>query len=290
MKLLGKNKYFDGLLMAAAVALICYWQRLTVITAVIVAVVTIVEFSAHMRRSKVGASLLDMDQGEMKMLRGLLIFLLFLGAIILPATMLEIPMMVILGLAAGDLVFKKDKQASSTGEAQRTLIIDLAWIVIGFIYVIKIRSHDEHGRELAYLLVAATYCGDIGGNIVGSLLNKHPHVLAKVGIKRHPMTKISPGKSWEGFVGVLALAIAGAFATQQIIELPITHLQTLTIGLGCGAFGALGDLVESSAKRRFNEKEAGWLLGSHGGAFDRTDSLLLNAPLFFWYVFSVIGL
>jgi phosphatidate cytidylyltransferase len=104
---------------------------------------------------------------------------------------------------------------------------------------------------------------------------------------KHPMApKISPKKTWEGFVGGLAFAAAGsAFAFTYLLD------QDLWVGALAGAIGALaattGDLIESAIKRDLSLKDMGTLLPGHGGMLDRLDAALITAPVF-WCIIELI--
>lgn len=93
------------------------------------------------------------------------------------------------------------------------------------------------------------------------------------------LPKISPKKTWAGFLGgvgsTMALsALLGPFLTPMSIHVSIL------IGAGIAAFGFLGDVTVSALKRDLAIKDTGGLLPGHGGILDRIDSLLFTAPLF----------
>ena len=62
---------------------------------------------------------------------------------------------------------------------------------------------------------------------------------------------------------------------RSLIALPLAAVMT--------ALGILGDLTESALKRGAGAKDAAKILPGHGGALDRLDSLLFNAPLLYYF-------
>lgn len=119
--------------------------------------------------------------------------------------------------------------------------------------------------------------------------------------KRKLMARISPGKSWEGFIGagVITLPLAYWIGTSWMSKPQnLYNVATETLG-GPGMFwlvaatgvwlvGTWGDLVESSIKRAVGVKDSGNILPGHGGMLDRFDSFIYVLPfiLFLLQFFS----
>ena len=123
----------------------------------------------------------------------------------------------------------------------------------------------ENGREWVLIAVLGTFAADTGAYAVGTLFGRH---------KIAP--RISPAKSFEGLAGGM-LASAGAVAALVAIFDPgLMVWAGALLGVGMGAAGAAGDLLESWLKRRADVKESGNLIPGHGGILDRIDSLAPN--------------
>ncbi len=98
--------------------------------------------------------------------------------------------------------------------------------------------------------------------------------------------RISPKKTWEGFIG-------GVICTQGIayiisiyfIDLPLRDW--MIVGGIVSVFGTLGDLVESMFKRSLGVKDSGNILPGHGGILDRFDGVLLSSPFVVMYLMMV---
>ncbi len=91
---------------------------------------------------------------------------------------------------------------------------------------------------------------------------------------RHKLApKISPAKTWEGFVGGMALAVIAALVL-TVAQLGVPWYLAIVFGLLLGGAAVLGDLAESLMKRQTHVKDSGQLLPGHGGMLDRVDSLI----------------
>jgi phosphatidate cytidylyltransferase len=122
------------------------------------------------------------------------------------------------------------------------------------------------GGVLVALIIISVWAYDAFAFLIGSRFGKH---------KMAP--RISPKKSWEGFIAGLVASIAIWCLLPLIPGLSLGWVWAVVGGLACGWIGILGDLVESRIKRGTGHKDSGHLLPGHGGFLDRNDSLLLVA-------------
>lgn len=133
----------------------------------------------------------------------------------------------------------------------------------------------ENGVWWLLLTLVAVWLADSGAYVFGRLLGKHKLAPA-----------ISPSKTWEGYIGGAMTALAGG-AVVGLVS-PLGLLSGLLVGGLVGAFGVMGDLIESLIKREAHAKDSGTLIPGHGGVFDRIDSLLWGAVVTFM-VYSLIS-
>ena len=161
------------------------------------------------------------------------------------------------------------------------MIVASGATILGVLYVFLLGGHLvalRNGFEpaLAAHLLSFFFLvlmgADTGAYYAGRALGKH---------KLAP--KISPGKTWEGVVGGLAAAHALATAAHFWFfkELPLKW--ALPLAAVMTVLGIFGDLTESALKRGAGAKDAAKILPGHGGALDRLDSLLFNAPLLYYF-------
>lgn len=89
--------------------------------------------------------------------------------------------------------------------------------------------------------------------------------------------RISPKKTWEGFMGAGFFAILTGFLLCQITD-ALAFQKWLILSVLIWVLGTLGDLYESAIKRTFNIKDSGHFLPGHGGFLDRFDSFIYVLP------------
>ena len=71
------------------------------------------------------------------------------------------------------------------------------------------------------------------------------------------------------------------------IRMPI--FDYIFLGASLGTLAVMGDLCESFLKRCSNIKDSGVIFASHGGVFDRLDSLLFALPFLYWYALEYLN-
>lgn len=109
---------------------------------------------------------------------------------------------------------------------------------------------------------------------------------------RHKLCeRISPKKTWEGFLIALVLTVAASVSFGYIgyfaDEVHWNSIQWVGFSAVVVLFGTLGDLVESMIKRACGVKDSGNILPGHGGVLDRFDSVLMATPAVFLYIVLV---
>lgn len=129
--------------------------------------------------------------------------------------------------------------------------------------------HREYGPGYVILLFLLIWGADTGAYFAGRAFGKHK--LA---------ARVSPGKTWEGVIGGMLLALAVALGATYWLE-PAGQLASFLVLVALTvAISVLGDLAESLFKRIADVKDSGGLLPGHGGVMDRIDSLTAAAPVF----------
>ena len=149
---------------------------------------------------------------------------------------------------------------------------------------------------LLIFVIFSTFLTDTGAYFVGIFFGKN-----KIN------ERISPKKTWEGFVGGIVVSfllssalgltlasITGADGASWSIHPNITLQEhwylILILSLLIPLFATLGDFVFSSIKRYWGIKDYGILIPGHGGVLDRLDSIIFAVIItsIFIHMLSVI--
>jgi len=139
---------------------------------------------------------------------------------------------------------------------------------------------DLDGAWWLLYFIIVSKMSDTGAYCTGQLIGK-----------KKMIPRVSPGKTWEGFVGGIVFSIAASWAFLHFAGehfAGFTLAQALVLGALLGVGSVAGDLVESLMKREAGVKDSSGFFPGVGGVLDLLDSLLFNAPLM--YLFLKYGL
>ena len=148
-----------------------------------------------------------------------------------------------------------------------------SWLSLGYLYSSSImiafavlRGDTAFGLAVCAFILAVVWATDIFAYFVGRTLG---------GPKLAP--RISPNKTWSGFLGGVTFAviagIAVAYGTTLTGHLPAVSMWLVPIAIVLSIVSQCGDLFESWVKRRSGAKDSGRLIPGHGGIMDRIDGL-----------------
>jgi phosphatidate cytidylyltransferase len=140
---------------------------------------------------------------------------------------------------------------------------------LAYLLVLMERGGHAVGAALVIALLVVTELNDVAQYVWGKAFGRHPIV-----------PKVSPNKTWEGFLGGLVTTALVSVAVLPWLT-PWSASAALMMGLFLALAGFFGDVTLSAVKRDMGLKDAGTLLPGHGGILDRVDSLIFTAPLFF---------
>jgi phosphatidate cytidylyltransferase len=189
--------------------------------------------------------------------------------------MLAVAAAVLLVFLSEIMRYDKDKSTRVT-ERIALSVLGLAYIGLLLSFLIRLRLSPAGIFPLVLMLVVVKMA-DIGAYTVGRLIGKHTMA-----------PKLSPGKTWEGFVGGLAFSVLGAVAlgyfTDMDLRTPLgggyhDFKMFIPFALVVGAVGSVGDLAESLLKRDFGKKDSSEWMPGFGGVLDLIDSPLFAAPV-----------
>ena len=148
-------------------------------------------------------------------------------------------------------------------------------IYLGLLSAFVLAVRIDFGLWPLLMFVFVVKSADIGAYTIGSLLGKH---------KFSP--KISPGKTWEGMAGAVAVAVIVAIFFAISCGIMVWWL-ALIFGFCFAFIGQFGDLAESMIKRDAEQKDAANKVPGFGGILDIVDSPLIAAPFaYLFFMFS----
>ena len=150
--------------------------------------------------------------------------------------------------------------------------------LLGILYPFPYEGTAQEGRWWLVYLILVTKITDVGGYFIGRLWGK-----------RKLAPNLSPKKTVEGaiagFICATLMSVLLAYLGQQFSHgsFNLKFYQALILGMFVGVFAQVGDLAESMLKRDAVVKDSNKLPGL-GGVLDMVDSLLLTAPIVYFFL------
>jgi phosphatidate cytidylyltransferase len=135
------------------------------------------------------------------------------------------------------------------------------------------KNPNAAGAGLVLFLVFLTQFNDVAQYVWGKMLGQHKII-----------PKVSPNKTWEGFLGGVATTTLLSVLLAEWLT-PMSWKVAIAAGLLISIAGFIGDVTISALKRDIGLKDSGSMLPGHGGILDRIDSLTYTAPLFFHFIY-----
>ncbi|MDB2416480.1 phosphatidate cytidylyltransferase [Pseudomonadales bacterium] len=153
----------------------------------------------------------------------------------------------------------------------RWFVGGLGWMLMvgAWVCLISLVQLDNGKLWLLWMFVLTT-ATDVGAFFVGRAYGVN--ALAP---------KLSPGKTREGALGGIALALA-ICVSALVLTGALSLYEAIGLTLTMSVISIFGDLFESLLKRVSGVKDSGDILPGHGGVLDRIDSIIAVLPFLVW--------
>lgn len=159
------------------------------------------------------------------------------------------------------IVFAPRRVAPWSAALAGVLALVPAWLAMA-----QLRLAPSQGAQWVLFAFVLVWVADIGAFFFGRRFGR---------VRLAPV--VSPGKTWEGVLGGIALSTLVAIAGSQWFHVSLAAF--LPLCLAAVGFSIIGDLTESLLKRFAGIKDSGRVFPGHGGVMDRIDSLTGAAPV-----------
>lgn len=207
------------------------------------------------------------------------------------AALFAIDFAAIAGIVLISFIFQLRRPIDGDAPLKRVAVTALGFLYVPFLFSFISRllfiSHVDlneiavPGAWLVLWLCIVTKFTDMGAYLSGTICGNF--------MKTHKMVPhISPGKTWEGFIGAIIIALGSACGLYALMPEQLSILggwnHVIILGIVLPLLAVVGDLAESVVKRSFEIKDSGSFLPGIGGALDLIDSLCFTAPALFFYL------
>lgn len=206
---------------------------------------------------------------------------LIFGALVLGLLYLGgIPFALLMAAAAAIGIYEWERMVRREKRKWRVplVLFGLGYIGLSCGIMIWLRNGTDYGLYNMLTLLCIVWASDIAAYFTGRAIG---------GPKLAP--KISPKKTWAGFIGSsvgAGLAAAALACPATLAKFNVTTVGDLSVaaygamGFILAMFGQMGDLFISVFKRHYGIKDTGNIMPGHGGVLDRIDALMLVSLIF----------
>jgi len=156
-------------------------------------------------------------------------------------------------------------------------LFSIIYIFIPLSLVIPIGCFENkiYNYKILFGLLILIWSSDSWAFVFGKLFGRHKL-----------FEKISPNKTWEGFIGSIILTTITGYVISNN-GFGLSQTEWMILGTITAISATLGDLFQSMLKRESNIKDSGNILPGHGGILDRFDSILICFPVFYLYLYYI---
>ena len=156
-------------------------------------------------------------------------------------------------------------------------LFSIIYIFIPLSLVIPIGCFENkiYNYKILFGLLILIWSSDSWAFVFGKLFGRHKL-----------FEKISPNKTWEGFIGSIILTTITGYVISNN-GFGLSQTEWMILGTITAISATLGDLFQSMLKRESNIKDSGNILPGHGGILDRFDSMLICFPVFYLYLYYI---
>ena len=149
------------------------------------------------------------------------------------------------------------------------------FIPLSLVIPIGCFENEIYNYKILFGLLILIWSSDSWAFVCGKLFGRHKL-----------FEKISPNKTWEGFIGSIILTTITGYVISNN-GFGLSQTEWMILGTITAISATLGDLFQSMLKRESNIKDSGNILPGHGGILDRFDSILICFPVFYLYLYYI---
>ena len=156
----------------------------------------------------------------------------------------------------------------------------ISYVLSGVVYIalpfslmnVMTLRYGNYDYRLILAFFIFLWANDVGAYCFGMMFGRSG--------KRKLFERISPKKSWEGFIGGLIAAIAAGYIVSEFwgLRYGLSPPQWILAAGVVSITATFGDLIESLLKRSAGIKDSGNIMPGHGGILDRFDGALTAFP------------